>query len=92
MKTLYYMEKQYQAQGSLFFFFGPHQTACGTLVPWPGMGLESPALEPCSLNCWTIKEVPTQVSHPGKICIPKDEISVWVIRNQMWLESEQSEL
>ena len=87
MKTLYYMEKQYQAQGSHFFFF-LHQTAYGILVPWPGMGLESPALEPCSLNCWTIREVLMQGSHPGKICNPKDEISVWVIRNQMCLESE----
>lgn len=28
------------------------------LVPWPGFDLASPAVEICSLNLWTAREVP----------------------------------
>ena len=35
------------------------RTACGTLVPQPGMESEGPALEAWSLNHWTTRDVPT---------------------------------
>ena len=33
-----------------FWFFWPHNTAYGILVPWPGIKPTSPALEACSLT------------------------------------------
>ena len=39
-----------------FFFFGLCCTACGILVPQPG--IEPAALEAWSLNHWTPREVP----------------------------------
>ena len=41
-----------------FFFFWPYQMACGILVPQPGIGPTAPAVEVCSLNPWTAREVP----------------------------------
>ena len=41
-----------------FFFFWPHHTACGTLVPRPGIEPVPPAVEAWSLNHWTPREVP----------------------------------
>ena len=35
-----------------------HCTACGILVPQPGIEIVSPALEVWSLNPWTAKKVP----------------------------------
>ena len=38
-------------------FFWPHHTACGTLVPRPGIEPVPPAAEAQSLNHWTAREV-----------------------------------
>ena len=38
--------------------FWPHSTACGILVPQPGIEPVPPALEAQSLNHWTAREVP----------------------------------
>ena len=38
---------------SILFFFWPHRTACGILVPQPGIKPMPPALEVWSLNHWT---------------------------------------
>ena len=46
---------------SFFLFFwggGLCHTACGILVPWPGIEPVPPALEVQSLNHWTTREVP----------------------------------
>ena len=40
----------------LFFFFWPHQGACGILVPQPGIKPSLPALGAPSLNHWTARE------------------------------------
>ena len=40
-----------------FFFFSLHHVAKGILVSHPGIKPASPALEVCSLNHWTTKEV-----------------------------------
>ena len=40
----------------------PRLTACGVLVPQPGMEPTPPAVEAWSLNPWTAREVP-QLSH-----------------------------
>ena len=44
----------------LFFkkIFGPCFSACGILVPLPGIELSPPAVEARSLNHWTVREVP----------------------------------
>ena len=39
-----------------FFFFWPHQVACGILVPQPGIKPSLPALGAPSLNHWTARE------------------------------------
>ena len=39
-------------------FFWPCHTACGILVPWPGIKSLSPAVEAWSLNHWMTREVP----------------------------------
>ena len=41
-----------------FFFFG----CMWDLNPWPGIEPAYPALEACSLNYWTTREVPTTLS------------------------------
>ena len=41
-----------------FLFFWLHSTACGILVPWPGIEPLPPAVEAQSLNHWTTGEVP----------------------------------
>ena len=43
------------------FFFGPHHTACGILVPPPGIEPTSSALGAQSFNHWTIREVPEAI-------------------------------
>ena len=45
-----------------FFFFWPRHTACGILVPRPGMEPETPAVEAWSPNHWTSREVPLSLS------------------------------
>ena len=40
-----------------FGFFGPRCTACGILVPRPGIEPKPPALAAQSLNHWTAREV-----------------------------------
>ena len=47
------------------FFFLLHHTACGILVPPPGMEPKFPAVKGLSPNHWTTREVPTQVFLPG---------------------------
>ena len=43
----------------LFFFLrGPNPTACGILVPQPGIRPVPSALEAQSLNHWTVRKVP----------------------------------
>ena len=44
-----------------FFFFLPHHTACGILVPWPGIKPMPPALEVWSLNHWTARDFPKMI-------------------------------
>ena len=39
------------------FFFLPHHTACGILVPRPGIGPVPPEVEVEILNHWTAREV-----------------------------------
>ena len=41
--------------GVFFFFFF---FACGILVPWPGIEPVLTALKECSLNHWTVREIP----------------------------------
>ena len=41
-----------------FFSFWLHCTACGILVPQPGIKPAPPALEAQSLNHWTTREIP----------------------------------
>ena len=41
-----------------FVWFGPHCSACGILVPRPGIEPVPPAVEARSLNHWTTREVP----------------------------------
>ena len=40
-----------------FLIFWPHNTACGILVPRPGIKPACPALEAQSLNHWTTRKV-----------------------------------
>ena len=47
------------------FFFWLHCTACGILVPRPGIEPAPPALEAWSLNHWTAREVPGNPFTPG---------------------------
>ena len=42
-----------------FFSFWPCPTACGILVPRPGIEPVPPAVEARSLNHWTAREVPS---------------------------------
>ena len=44
----------------IFFFFLPHHTACGILVPQPGTEPRSSAVKAQSPNHWTTREFPTQ--------------------------------
>ena len=55
---------------SNFFFFWPHHTACGTLIPWPGIKPVSPALKAWSVNHGTTREVPHLESWSTK---PKEQ-------------------
>ena len=45
-------------ESKLFFFFWPHHTACGILIPRPGIDPTPPAVEAPSLNHWTTRDVP----------------------------------
>ena len=50
---------KYDSKVSLsFFFFWPCHTACGILVPRPGIEPVPPAVEARGLNHWTTREVP----------------------------------
>ena len=42
----------------ILFYFWPHRTACGILVPRPGIEPVPPAVEARCLNHWTAREVP----------------------------------
>ena len=54
------------------FVFWPHHSACGTLVPGPGIKPTSPALEGFNLwvgkSPWRRKWQPTPVFLPGESC------------------------
>ena len=41
-----------------FFFFWPHCTACGILIPWPGIQPGPMAVKVQSPNHWTAREFP----------------------------------
>ena len=41
-----------------FFFFWPHLTACGILVPRPGIEPVPPAVEVWNPKHWTTREFP----------------------------------
>ena len=41
-----------------FFFLWRHHSACGILVPWPGIELAPLAVKPWSPNHWTVREFP----------------------------------
>ena len=43
-----------------FFYSWPRCTACGILLPWPGIEPMPPAVEAWSLNHWTTTEFPGQ--------------------------------
>ena len=47
----------------LFFFFWPHHTACGILVPQPGIQPFHPEVGAQSLNHWISREVPLNSLH-----------------------------
>ena len=49
----------------LSFFFWPHCTTCGILVPRPGIEPTSSAVEARSLKHWTAREVPVSVYLEG---------------------------
>ena len=53
--TVYYLNFLFYF---LNFFFWPCPTACGILLPWPGIEPTTPAVEAQSLNHWTAREVP----------------------------------
>ena len=62
-----YMPKKAQKKegkkGSFFkkfylFIFWPHLTACGILLPWPGIEPGPTAVNALSLNHWTTREFP----------------------------------
>ena len=44
----------------VFVYSWPHHTACGVLVPWPGIESVLPTVEVWSLNHRTHREVPTK--------------------------------
>ena len=48
----------------IFFFFGPRYVACGILVLQPEIEPVPPAVEVWSLNHWTAREVPRDISKP----------------------------
>ena len=51
-----------------FFFFWLHLAACRILVPPPGIKPVPLAVEACSLNCWTTREVPENDFYPYSKC------------------------
>ena len=53
----------------LLFFFWPCHTACGILVPWPGIEIMPLAVKAQSPNQWTVREVP----QPPR-CVPQDSL------------------
>ena len=64
-------------------------TACGILIPWPGVEPVSPALEVQSLNHWTAREIPhlffsenfcifTSFVKPSLTSHPGLQVEVWV--------------
>ena len=61
---------------SFFFFliFWPRYTACGILVPWPGMEPAPREVAAQSLNHWTAREVPKISILMGKELMIKNKI------------------
>ena len=63
---LYCLSARREGQGEdgpIPFIFWPYPTACGTLIPQPGIEPVPPALEGgVSLNHWTAREVPVHYS------------------------------
>ena len=42
----------------IYFFFWPHCTACGILVPWPGIKPVPTVVEALNPNHWPTREFP----------------------------------
>ena len=58
-EKLAYLEYRLSESGHFFFFlFWLHHTACGILVPWPGIEPVPHAVEVQHPNHWTAREVP----------------------------------
>ena len=55
---LYHFSQVVRKPAVLAGFFLSHRTACGILVPQPGMEPMPPAVEARGLNHWTAREVP----------------------------------
>ena len=79
---------------SLFFFFlnfWLHNTACGILVPRPGIKPTCPALEAQSLNHWTTREIPSPCLFtfgPSLLLWPlADAELLMILRDPPWLSS-----
>ena len=71
-----------------FFFLWPCPSACGILVPWPGMEPIPSTLEAWSLNHWTAREVPRKILLWVK-CIewstmldPENSLVPWLCHSQ----------
>ena len=52
--------------------FWPHRTACGILVPRPGIEPVTPAVEVPSPNHWSTREVPRRISKDVQV------LATWV--------------
>ena len=50
-----------------FFFSGPHHTTCRILGPQPGIKPKPSAVETCSCNHWTAKDVLKILSSKGRM-------------------------
>ena len=63
---------------TVFFFFGPHLTACGILVLQPGIRPTPPAMWAQSLNHWTVTEVSKTIFFPFGFGVPQSWFSSYL--------------
>ena len=64
----YYVYIYFRPKHCLFFFFsGPHHTTCRILGPQPGIKPKPSAVETCSCNHWTAKDVLKILSSKGRM-------------------------
>ena len=65
------------------FFFLPHWTAYGILVPLPGIKPEPPAMEAWSLNSWTVRGDPESqnqwIDMPVTWWLPSVGVCAWTL-------------